>query len=220
MSRILVIEDDRIICEGLCQALRQQGYDVEWARDGESGLHKVRTFSPDLVILDIMMPEMDGFEVIAELRRGGNPIPVLVVSARMESKDKVKGLDLGADDYIPKPFDLNELLARVRRHLGRRAEHEQIFGSCVYLWKTRQLVRTRDRAFISLTPTERKLLEFLLRRDGQLISRDQILDGVWGRDYEGTDRTVDNLIVSLRKKIGPVHLVTERGLGYRFMTKP
>jgi DNA-binding response OmpR family regulator len=217
--RILIVEDDKILSQGLKQAMTEEGHEVLIAMDGETGLHMARTAHPDLLILDIMMPHLNGFEVITELRRGGDNVPVIVLSARTDSRDKVRGLDLGADDYVSKPFDLDELLARVRRHLGRRAAHDQIFGSFVYEWKTRQLLDGTDRHSILLTAKERKLLEFLLKREGQVVTREQVLDGVWG-DYDGTDRTVDNLIVSLRKKVGSEHLVTERGIGYRFVTKP
>jgi DNA-binding response OmpR family regulator len=218
-AKVLVVEDDKIISDGLVQALESEGHEVLIAMDGEDGLYQAKTCAPDLLILDIMMPHLNGFEVITELRRDGDNVPVIVLSARTDSRDKVRGLDLGADDYISKPFDLEELLARVRRHLGRRQDRDQTFGSFVYEWKTRQLMTVIDRRPLILTARERKLLEFFLKRDGQLVTREQVLDSVWG-DYEGTDRTVDNLIVALRKKLGVAHLQTERGVGYRFMTKP
>lgn len=216
---ILVIEDDLIISNGLVQALEEEGYQTLVAMDGETGLHMAKTSSPDLLILDIMMPRLNGFEVVTELRRNGDQVPVIVLSARTDSRDKVRGLDLGADDYVAKPFDLDELLARVRRHLGRKTIQDHVFGEFVYEWRTRQLLLAEDRSAIALTAKERKLLEFFLKRDGQILSREQVLDGVWGDDYDGTDRTVDNLVVSLRKKLGSRFLQTERGLGYRFMTK-
>ena len=216
-AQILVIEDDKIISNGLRQGLIAEGYSVTVAADGETGLHLAKTTNPDLLILDIMMPQLNGFEVITELRRSGDNVPVIVLSARTDPKDKVRGLDLGADDYVSKPFDLDELMARVRRHLGRRAENDQVFGEFIYKWKTRQLLKNKDQEFVVLNGKERKLLEFFLKRPGQIVTREQVLDGVWG-DYDGTDRTVDNLIVVLRKKIGGSHLVTERGLGYRFVT--
>jgi two-component system response regulator MprA len=217
--RILIVEDDKILSDGLKQAMEEEGHEVLIAMDGETGLYMAQTTQPDLLILDIMMPHLNGFEVITELRRGGDNVPVIVLSARTDSKDKVRGLDLGADDYVSKPFDLDELLARVRRHFGRRTANDQIFGSLIYEWKTRQLLSGTERHQVTLTAKERKLLEFFLKREGQIVSREQVLDGVWG-DYDGTDRTVDNLIVSLRKKVGSEYLLTERGLGYRFVTKP
>jgi DNA-binding response OmpR family regulator len=218
-SRVLIVEDDKILSQGLCQAMEEEGHEVLTAFDGENGLYLAKTQKPDLLILDIMMPHLNGFEVITELRRSGDHVPVIVLSARNDSRDKVRGLDLGADDYVVKPFDLDELLARVRRHLGKRKDQDQAFGSFIYQWRTRQLLSASDRHSVVLTSKERRLLEFFLKREGQVVSRDQVLDGVWD-DYDGTDRTVDNLVVSLRKKISAAHLLTERGLGYRFVTKP
>jgi len=219
MNRILVVEDDLVISKGLRLALESEGYEVILAYDGSEGLFKAKTEAPDLIILDIMMPQMNGFEVATELRRGGDQVPIIVLSARTDNPDKVRGLNLGADDYVEKPFDLDELLARVKRHLGRHFEQVNEFGECRYNWQLKALQDRRTGAVIALTAKERRLLEFFLRRSGQIVSREQVLDGVWGADYEGTDRTVDNLIVSLRKKVGMDCLLTERGAGYRFVTK-
>ncbi len=217
--KIIVIEDDKIISNGLRQALTKEGYDVKCAFDGDSGLYMVKTEKPDLVILDIMMPHMNGFEVTTEVRRLGDSVPIIILSARVETKDKIRGLDLGADDYMTKPFDLDELLARVRRQLRRELENDEDIGELIYSWKNRSLLNPATKEIMTLTSKERVLLEFFLRRKNQIITREQILDGVWGADYDGTDRTVDNVIVSLRKKIGTQFLLTERGLGYRFVTK-
>lgn len=217
MSKVLIVEDDKVISDGLRQVLEGEGYEVACAFDGEDGLYMVKTEAPDLVILDIMMPNMNGFEVTTEVRRSGDSIPILVLSARTESQDKVRGLDLGADDYMTKPFDLDELLARVRRLLKKQHLENNQFGDFEYSWQDRTL--SQHGSFIQLQSKERLLLEFFLKRSNQIVSREQILDGVWGADYDGTDRTVDNLVVALRKKVGTQHLVTERGLGYRFVTK-
>lgn len=217
MSKVLIIEDDKIISDGLKQALEDEGYEVKCAYDGENGLFMIRTESPELVILDIMMPNMNGFEVTTEVRRQGDSVPIIVLSARTESLDKIRGLDLGADDYVTKPFDLDELMARVRRFLKKQADQEHEFGEFNYNWKERIL--TKKGCAVLLQSKERMLLEFFLKRLNQIVSREQILDGVWGSDYDGTDRTVDNMIVALRKKVGAKHLITERGLGYRFVTK-
>lgn len=218
MSKILIIEDDKIISNGLKQALENEGYQVQCAFDGDMGLYMAKTESPDLVIMDVMMPSMNGFEVTTELRRHGEQVPILILSARTESKDKIRGLDLGADDYISKPFDLDELLARVRRFLKKESQNVDEFGDCQYDWGLRSL--SCKKTAITLSTKERLLLELFLKRKNQIITREQILDNVWGSDYDGTDRTVDNLIVALRKKLGTEHLVTERGLGYRLVTKP
>lgn len=218
MSKVLIIEDDKIISNGLKQALTIEGYEVNCAYDGDTGLYMVKTESPDLVIMDIMMPNMNGFEVTTELRRHGDKVPIIILSARTESKDKIRGLDLGADDYVTKPFDLDELLARVRRFLKKETHNIDNFGEFKYDWGLRIL--TDKSSTLTLSTKERLLLEFFLKRKNQIISREQILDAVWGADYDGTDRTIDNIIVSLRKKVGTEHLITERGLGYRFVTKP
>ncbi|OQW46296.1 MAG: hypothetical protein A4S09_16415 [Proteobacteria bacterium SG_bin7] len=218
--KIVIIEDDKIISSGLRQALTKEGYDVKCAFDGDTGIYLVKTEKPDLVILDIMMPNMNGFEVTTEVRRLGDSVPIIILSARVETKDKIRGLDLGADDYMTKPFDLDELLARVRRQLRRETENDEDFGNLRYSWKNRNLLSQAAKESIALSSKERVLLEFFLRRKNQIVTREQILDGVWGADYDGTDRTVDNIIVSLRKKIGAQFLLTERGLGYRFVTKP
>lgn len=220
MSKILVIEDDRVILSGVIRALQAEGHEVLIADNGSDGLYMAKTTQPALVILDIMMPGLNGFEVTTELRRDGDPVPLIILSARAELKDKVRGLDLGADDYMTKPFELDELLARVRRHLGRSQERKQVFGELEYDWKLQVLHRKQIGTAIALAQKERRLLEFLLKRSGQIVTREQVLDGVWGADYDGTDRTVDNVIVSLRKKIGAAHLITERGEGYRFVTNP
>ncbi len=225
MHKILLIEDDSVIILGLTQTLKEEGYQVVSAQDGEQGLYAIKTESPDLVICDIMMPNMNGFEVISETRRLGENVPFIVLSARTGSPDKIKGLDLGADDYVSKPFDLEELLARIRRLLSKRSGQAFIFGNYEYNWKSRSLLLNTEKTSvtagrpITLQTKERLLLEFLIKRANQLVSREQILDGVWGSDYDGTDRTVDNVIVSLRKKLGSKHLITERGIGYRFVTK-
>lgn len=217
MSKILIIEDDKVISDGLRQVLESEGYEVACAFDGDTGLYMVKTESPDLVILDIMIPNMNGFEVTTEVRRSGDNIPILVLSARTESQDKVRGLDLGADDYLAKPFDIEELLARIRRLIRRQHLENEKFGDFEYNWQDRTLSQAEK--FVQLQSKERLLLEFFLRRANQIVNREQILDSVWGADYGGTDRTVDNLVVALRKKVGSQHVVTERGLGYRFVTK-
>lgn len=215
----MVVEDDTVIARGLAQAFDLEGYKVLLATDGDSAVYMSRTEDVDLVVLDVMMPGLNGFEVTTELRRSGDSVPILILSARTETRDKVRGLDLGADDYLEKPFDLDELLARVRRLLTRTEGKAQTLGDCIYDWKLRMLTSSKTGEAIALTPKERRLLEFFLKRSGQIVSREKVLDGVWGADYDGTDRTVDNVIMSLRKKIGGECLLTERGFGYRFVTK-
>ncbi len=217
-ERILIIEDDENIQVGLKKALEQEGFEIVQAFDGEDGVYVAREDRPDLIILDIMMPFMNGFEVIAELRGEGDETPIIVLSARIEVQDKVRGLKLGADDYMEKPFSLDELLARVYRKLRGGQRDEVAFGDCLYNRKTSNLVKSGET--ITLSGKEIRLLNFFLKRVGQVISREQIITSIWGYSYEGTGRTVDNFILGLRKKVGKNHLETVRGMGYRFVTKP
>jgi DNA-binding response OmpR family regulator len=219
MKTILIIEDDRPLASGLALALKSQKFNIIQSFDGEDGLHKAKTLPNDLIVLDIMMPHMNGFEVITELRRLGYNQPLLILSARGASHDKVRGLDLGANDYLTKPFDLPEFLARVRRLLSIAPMSQCKLGPLTFDFEKQILVNEKN-IRVPLTPKELRLLEFFLKRNERIVSRDSILTAVWGDDYDGTDRTVDNLIVNLRKKIGDAHLETIRGQGYRFVIKP
>ncbi len=216
MKKILVVEDDNSLAQGLLMAVRSQGWDAMRACDGEQALDMVRQSKPDLIILDIMMPRANGFEVVTELRRQGFAIPILVLSARNETRDKVRGLDLGADDYLTKPFEFDELMARVRRLLRLSPLGEVRFGNLTFDLD-KKLLLDGEGTRVSLVPKEILLLEYFLRSEGRIITRDMILNAIWGDDYDGTDRTVDNLIVSLRKKIGGTCIETVRGQGYRFV---
>jgi DNA-binding response OmpR family regulator len=215
---ILIIEDDPHIRLGLNKALQMEGYQVLTANDGEQGLWLAKTENPALIVVDIMMPKMNGFEVIAALRSEGNETPLIVLSARVETQDKVRGLKLGADDYVEKPFALAELMARIERRLGTVTQQQVTFGDFHFDFKTECL--SENGQTIVLSAKEIKLLQFMLQRVGQIVSREQIISAVWGGDYYGTDRTVDNFILGLRKKIGKGFLTTVRGMGYRFMTQP
>lgn len=216
MKRVLLAEDDLSLAKGLRQALEGEGYEVLLARNGIEAMEQLQ-FDPHIVILDLMMPEMNGFEFITECRRQGRKLPILVLSARSQTQDKIRGLDLGADDYLVKPFDLGELMARLRRLCKSATENKRHFGEWTYDFELQQLTRNGELAILSAK--ERKLLELFLSRPGQLWSREQIITRVWGMDYDGTDRTVDNLILQLRKKIGPEWILSERGEGYRFHDK-
>jgi two-component system response regulator MprA len=217
-ARILIVEDDRIIADGLSRALAGEGYEVVVARDGEAALALANAQRPDLVLLDLMMPTMNGFEVTTELRRGGDAVPIIVVSARTDTRAKVRGLDLGADDFVAKPFDLDELLARVRRRLAGAAggaPRASRFAAFVYEWGAQEL-RRADGAPLELSPTEHRLLQYFLRHPRHVATREQIIAAVWGDAYEGTDRTVDNFVMALRRKVGGDVITTVRGQGYRF----
>lgn len=223
-EKILVIEDDRSLRDGLALNLKASGYRVLVAADGDEGLRRAFDDAPDLIILDIMLPGMSGLDILQELREQRVEVPVLILSARDQLPHKLEGFGLGADDYITKPFDLKELLARIdaalrRQRLRRRDEPTFCFGNVVVDFGARTV--SRDGKEVALTPREFDLLALLVRNPRKAFSRDQILREVWGYDYEGTARTVDNFVVSLRQKLekdpqNPRHLVTVRAVGYRF----
>jgi two-component system alkaline phosphatase synthesis response regulator PhoP len=221
-QRILVVEDDLSILTGVSMNLRYEGYEVLQAQDGERGLEIAVAESPDLIVLDIMMPRINGYEVLRELRSRGVRTPVLVLSAKGLERDKVLGLDLGADDYVVKPFGVAELLARVKAVLRRRyGEDGEVlrFGDVAVDLRSR--VVTRGGAPVELTAQEFRLLAHLVSNPGRTFSRDELLRGAWGVDYEGTARTVDTFVRQLRQKVepdpeAPRYIVTARGLGYRF----
>ena len=210
---IVVVEDDRALRDGLAMNLRLQGYTVMTAVDGDAGMRMVFDARPDLVILDIMMPGWTGLDIVEELRKRGHGVPVLILSARDRSPDKVAGLNLGADDYMTKPFDLPELLARVRAMLRRRSEEAQALPPITLgeltVDRSARAVAVGGRA-VALSAKEFDLLCLFLEAPGQVFTREAILERVWGWDYEGTARTVDNFVASLRKKLA----VTKRGHRY------
>lgn len=220
--RLLIVEDDGAIAAGLRLNLKHEGYLVSVEADGESGLKRALEEGPDLIILDVMLPTMNGYEVLRELRRRGNASGVIMLTAKGLEEDKVLGLDLGADDYVQKPFGLQELIARINAVLRRRAALQPTlttFGDVVVDRRARTVSKAGEP--ISLSPREMSLLLFFLEHPGRAHSRDRLLEGAWGLDYDGTERTVDNFVVSLRKKLEqnpdePAFFVTVRGLGYRF----
>ena len=223
MRTLLVVEDERPLAETLRFNLEMEGYRVRTAEDGIEGLSMARALQPDLVLLDLMLPRMDGLDVLRGIRETSQA-PVLLLTARTSEADRVKGLDLGADDYITKPFSLAELKARVRVHLRRKQDvsvdiRELEFGE-FKLDLNRRLL-TRHGEPIALRPKEYELLAYLAQRDGRAFTRDQLLNDVWDISFAGGTRTVDVHVRWLRKKIEqpdgpPRHLITVRGAGYRF----
>jgi DNA-binding response OmpR family regulator len=222
MVRILVVEDEPPLALGLEDDLKLEGYDVEVVRDGETASRRAQEGSFDLIILDVMLPRKDGFEVCRELRRAGLRTPVILLTAKTQESDKVLGLELGADDYVTKPFSPRELRARVKAALRRAAgEMPEIyrFGGMEVDF-TRCELRQAGKA-VEITPIEFKLLTAFIRHRGHTLSRDKLLDEVWGRGTFVSDRVVDTHITNLRKKIElkpsePRFLVSLRGMGYRF----
>jgi DNA-binding response OmpR family regulator len=225
-KHLLIVEDDAHIRLGLCDALRAEGYEVTDCRDGAQATPLLKQRKPDLVILDIMLPGKSGYDLCREIRAAKNRVPILMLSAKGQEIDKVVGLELGADDYVTKPFSLRELLARVHALL-RRAEPgggatdipaEIAFGRVRVDCKA--LRGKRGKEPFELTPRELRVLALLFRERGNAVSRDIILNEVWGIDYYGTTRTLDQLVVKLRQKIEdvpgePKHLLTVHTLGYR-----
>jgi len=218
--RILVVDDDPGICDSLERALRREDYAVTIARDGEEALHAVDAQSPDAVILDVSMPKLDGLSVCRRLRAAGSRVPILVLTARHSLGDKVAGLDAGADDYLAKPFALEELLARLRAIMRRAApadgSNALTLGGLTLDPGTR--VVTRAGAPIELTRTEYQLLELFLRNPGQVLTRELIFDRVWGYDFGVNSNSLDVYIGYLRRKTEagdqPRLIHTVRGVGY------
>jgi DNA-binding response OmpR family regulator len=230
-SRVLVVEDDRTLLEVLRYNLAKEGYDVLTATDGAAGCEAARSGKPDLVILDVMLPKMDGYEVCRILRKE-TTVPILMLTARTEETDRVVGLEVGADDYVTKPFSMRELMARVRAMLRRaemmKKEASSGAGAALPCLKAGdfEIDAARHRVSrggveVGLSRMEFALLEFLARNHGQVFSRDRLLEKVWGYDFAGDTRTVDVHVSWLRHKIEsdpahPRHLVTVRGVGYKF----
>ncbi len=224
-QHVVLVEDDPSITVGLRMNLEAEGYRVSVADDGEAGLALARQTDVDLVILDIMLPRVNGLEILRLLRREGRRVPVILLSARSSEIDKVMGLDLGAEDYVAKPFGLAELLARVRAALrrARMAERPEVhrFGDVEIDPGTREVRRAG--ALVELTATEFDVLMALIEARGRVLSREQILEKIYGPGHHGTARTIDNFLMQLRSKLeedpqAPKHLVTVRGVGYRLVS--
>ena len=222
MARILVVEDEPAIASALEDDLKLEGYEVEVVRDGDAVSQRAREQSFDLIILDVMLPRKDGFEVCRDLRRTGFRMPVILLTAKTQESDKVLGLELGADDYVTKPFSPRELRARVKAVLRRAAggmPEIYRFGDTEVDFIRCELRRAGQA--VEMTPIEFKLLAAFIRHRSQTLSRDKLLDEVWSRETFVTDRVVDTHITNLRKKIEPTpskprFLVSVRGMGYRF----
>ena len=221
--KVLVADDDKNICELLRLYLEKEGYNVRLAYDGEEVLGYVSDFRPDLILLDVMMPKADGWQVLKELRRESR-IPVIMITAKGQTYDKVLGLELGADDYITKPFDMQELLARVKAVLRRTSDLVGEEGSVVEFDKLQINIGNYevriDGKVIDMPPKELELLYFLAKNPNKVFTRDQLLDKVWGFEYFGDSRTIDVHIKRLRQKLEGVsdrwELKTVWGVGYKF----
>ena len=217
MQRILIVEDEPEIARALEDDLRLEGYEVEIACDGPSGAARGREPGLDLILLDVMLPGKDGFEVCREIRKAGVNTPILFLTARTHETEKVLGLDLGANDYITKPFSPRELRARIRARLrdSNPPQPDVLRFADVEVDEDRAEVR-RAGQLIEITPLEFKLLLTFLRNRGRVLSRDKLIDLAWGLDTYVTGRAVDAHIVNLRRKVGSESIASIRGMGYRF----
>lgn len=225
MTRILVVEDEPGIALGLEDDLRMEGYEVEVVADGPLACRRARETPFDLILLDVMLPGKDGFEVCRELRRANLSMPILMLTARTQEAEKVMGFDLGADDYVTKPFSTRELRARVKALLRRTAGRQQEDPEC-YRFGTVEVdfrrgeLRNNGKP-VELTPIEFKLMTIFIQSAGRVLSRDRLLSGAWGDGTFASERIVDNHIANLRKKIepdpaSPRYLRNVRGMGYIF----
>lgn len=218
MPRILIVEDDAHLAEGLRYNLEREGYEVDVAADGDTAWEQVQAEAPDLMLLDLMLPGMDGYTVLERLRDGSPHPPVIILSARDAEADKIRGFDVGADDYVTKPFSLGELLARIRTRLKDATAHRTLLLGTREVDLDRHEVSDGTSAW-ALTPTEVALLELLGSRRGTPIDREELMRRIWGVGRTSS-RTLDAHVTRLRKKIesdpaSPEHLVTVHGFGYR-----
>jgi len=227
-TKILIVEDDPHILLGLEEVLRSEGYDVRSCNRGDEAVETVAKHRPALVVLDVMLPGLSGYDICKQLRTKKITVPILMLTAKGQEIDKVVGLDLGADDYVTKPFGVRELLARIQALLRRTRPGDDgacaggsfVIGSATIDPRTFQF--RRGKVTGELTARELKLLQFFRAHAGEVLSRDQLLNEVWGYRYFGTTRTLDQVIVQLRKKLGdqgsePRHLLTVHGVGYKLI---
>jgi DNA-binding response OmpR family regulator len=225
MSKILIIEDDDILQQGLVEILQFHGFQTLSARDGRLGLEGYRQQHPDLIVLDIMLPGVDGYEICRQVRRRDETTPILMLTARDRENDKLLGFELGADDYLTKPFSLKELVARVQALLKRTALEKDApatvrIGDAEVLFRRFEI--RRGGKTVELTPKENAILQLLVAHSPEVVSRDRIIDQVWGDEYDPSPRTIDNFILKLRQKIErdparPEHLLTVHGAGYKLI---
>jgi DNA-binding response OmpR family regulator len=225
LTKVLIIEDEPNMVIGLRDTCEYEGYEVSVARNGKEGLEKAATDKPDIILLDVMLPVMSGLDVCRNLRKRGIETPIIMLTARSQETDKVVGLEVGADDYVTKPFSVKELVARIRAHLRRAAkqvvEIENFTFSDVEL-NFKKYTALKHGQALDLSAREFEILRYLIRHRGEIVTRDHLLDEVWGYDSSPVTRTVDNHIARLRQKIEPdpsqpQHIITVHRIGYRFI---
>lgn len=225
MNKILIIEDDKSIVTGLTDNLEVEGYTVLSENDGVSGLNRAIDEKPDLILLDVNLPSKDGFEICKELRQKNINTPIIMLTARKEELDKVLGLELGADDYVTKPFSIRELLARIKAILRRRRDIEKDFEEFSFgnvKLNFRNMDANKSGNKIDLSLKEFEIMKYFIEHENEVISRNKLLDEVWGYEVFPSTRTVDNYILMLRKKIEddhsvPKHILTVHSAGYKFV---
>jgi DNA-binding response OmpR family regulator len=225
MKRILIIEDDPAISKGLSDALHEEHYEVVTEYDGEKGFKFAQNENIALIILDLMLPSKNGIEICTDLRKKGINTPILMLTSKKEETDKVLGLEIGADDYVTKPFSVRELMARIKALLRRKQEivkeiEEYAFGEVKIDFKKQSAMKNNQT--IELSTTEFKILRYFVEHEGEVVTRDNLLDKVWGYDVFPTSRTVDNYILTIRKQIEddpskPKHLITVPKAGHKFV---
>jgi DNA-binding response OmpR family regulator len=225
MSKILIVEDEQAMMIGLRDNLEFEGYEVDTADRGDDGLKKILSGNYNLVLLDVMLPGMSGFDVCKKTRAADIETPIILLTARGEELDKVLGLELGADDYVTKPFSLRELLARIKvilRRVGGRVQKDAdliTIGNIRVSFESYEAFDASDEP-VKMSHKEFEILHYLCSHHGKIVTRDDILDQVWGMDYQPTSRTVDNFIVRLRNKIDTPenqHIITVHGVGYKLV---
>jgi len=225
-EKILIIEDEEDLVKGLKLNLADEGYEVDWAADGVEGLRKALEERPNLIILDIMLPKMNGLDICRELRQKNISAPIIMLTAKGEEIDKVVGLEIGADDYMTKPFSIRELLARIKAHL-RREKREKKTVPEVYCFGDIEIdfthfkIKRKDKE-LDLTSLEIEILKYFIAHQGEVVTREALLDKIWGYEKYPTTRTIDNHILKLRKKIEgdpshPEYILSVYGEGYRFV---
>jgi DNA-binding response OmpR family regulator len=220
-GRVLLVEDEPALARGLSDTLRVQGFEVHIAGDGRRGLDMATSLRPDLILLDIMLPKINGFEVCRTLRSQGMDVPIVMLTAKGQEEDIILGLNLGADDYITKPFRTGELIARAKALLRRRGADRSVqrFGNCELDLTARKVLR--DGVAVDLTAREFALLAYFASRPGRALARDKILNAVWGASVFVTPRSIDRCVATLRSKVepdphNPIYIQTIREIGYRF----
>ncbi len=224
---ILLVEDDPALALGLCDTLEFEGFRVLHAKTGAEGMEHAGQGDPDCIILDLMLPDMNGYQICREIRERDPRVPIIMLTARSQEADKIRGLDSGADDYVTKPFSVNELVARIRA-IFRRLDRTTVppsagafrIGEAVVDPAGQTITRGRETSPLSFYEVE--LLKLLFERAGQVVSRDEILDKIWGVEASPSNRTVDNFVVKLRRKVEPApdkprHILTAYGVGYKLV---